>query len=329
MSHHLQDENDFRRTGERTSNRRRFCSALGGAIGSALCGQLAAKACRAADVAQAPFALRYIVGSCMYGTLPLAEILPEVRKTGAAFIDIWPRRHGNQREQIDKMGLERFTSMLAVHRVGVGIITRYDLGPFGLQPEMPVAQRLNAKILVTGSRGPKDASGDELKRAVRDFVEKMKPHLEAAAEHDLTIAIENHGHALINTPDSLRWLAELTPSPRLGIAMAPYHLPQDPELLASLIRDLGPKLAHFYAWQHGDGCMQKLPKEQELLQLPGRGPLDCRPILAALKAIGYDGWTEIFMHPVPRGIPILPTAEQTTAEINRARAYLARCLAEI
>jgi sugar phosphate isomerase/epimerase len=79
----------------------------------------------------------------------------------------------------------------------------------------------------------------------------------------------------------------------------------------------------FYAWQHGDGCMTKLPKEQELLQMPGRGPLDFGPLVKALVDIKYQGWTEIFMHPVPRGIPILETAQEVTAEINKSRAYLA------
>ena len=32
------------------------------------------------------------------------------------------------------------------------------------------------------------------------------------------------------------------------------------------------------------------------------------PIVAALKKIRYAGWTSVFMHPVPRGIPILPTS---------------------
>jgi hypothetical protein len=32
------------------------------------------------------------------------------------------------------------------------------------------------------------------------------------------------------------------------------------------------------------------------------------------------------MHPVPRGIPILPTATEVTGEINRARDYLQACL---
>ena len=58
------------------------------------------------------------------------------------------------------------------------------------------------------------------------------------------------------------------------------------------------------------------------MQLPGRGSLDFAPVLAVLKRIGYAGWTEIFMHPVPRGIPILDTAGEVTAEVNRARRYL-------
>ncbi len=63
-----------------------------------------------------------------------------------------------------------------------------------------------------------------------------------------------------------------------------------------------------------------------VLQLPGRGPLDFCPILAALRRINYQGWTEIFMHPVPRGVPIMEPTEAVTAEINRSRAYLARLL---
>jgi sugar phosphate isomerase/epimerase len=70
------------------------------------------------------------------------------------------------------------------------------------------------------------------------------------------------------------------------------------------------------------GCHEKLPKEQELMQLPGRGSLDFCSILSALKEINFSGWTEIFMHPVPRGIPILETTAEVTDEINRARRHL-------
>jgi len=267
--------------------------------------------------------LRYILGSCMYGYTPLVEIVPEVRKIGATAIDIWPKVHGNQREQLEEMGEARFSTLLQKHGVTLGCITQYKLGPFGLQDEMRLAKRLGCPTMVTGGKGPKGLTGAELKSAVADFVEKMKPHLAVAEETGVTIAIENHANNLIESADSLKWLAELRPSHHLAIAFAPYHLPQQESLLANLIRSLDGAIAMFYAWQHGMGCMKKLPKEQELLQMPGRGPLDFAPLLEALADIRYDGWTEIFMHPVPRGIPILDTTEAVTAEINLARRYLA------
>ena len=269
-----------------------------------------------------PFELNYILASCMYGTTPLAEIVPEVKKSGNEHIDIWPRVHGNQREQVESMGNDVFAALLTTHGVGLGISTRFDLGPFGLEEEMAFVREFGASLIVTGSKGPKGLVGEELRAAVADFAKGLKPHIAAAEKHDITISIENHGSALIETPDAMKWLIEFTDSPHLGIALAPYHLPDDAELVAKLIEALGQGLALFYAWQHGMGCHEKLPKEQELLQLPGRGTLDFAPILAALKKINYSGWTEIFMHPVPRGIPILDSTEDVTGEINRARHYL-------
>jgi sugar phosphate isomerase/epimerase len=258
----------------------------------------------------------------MYGYLYVGEILPEVARCGATHIDLWPKSHGNQREQLADLGEDLFQQMLDKHDVSVGCITQYKLGPFGLQDEMRLARRLGCQTIVTGGKGPRGLKGTALKAAVAQFVEQMKPHLEVAEETGVTIAIENHANNLIESPDSLKYLAELRPSKHLAVALAPYHLPQNEELLANLIRDLGNSIEVFYAWQHGDGCMTRLPKEQELLQMPGRGPLDFGPLLQALRDIRYQGWTEIFMHPVPRGIPILETAAQVTAEINRSREYL-------
>ncbi len=283
-------------------------------------------------VAKAGFRLNYILSSSMYGTLPLGEIVPETQKTGANTIDIWPRVHGNQREQMEEMGHDKFAAMLKQHNVRLGCITRYDLGPFKLQSEMNVCAKLGGKLLVCGGSGPKGLEGNELKAAVKAFADKMKPHIAAAEAAGITLSIENHSSNLINTPDSIKWLAELAPSKNIGIALAPYHLEslgQGATDLAALIRSLGNRMVMFYAWQHGMGCHKKLPKEQELLQMPGRGGLDFTPAVRALKQINYRGYTSIFMHPVPRGIPILPTAADTTAEVNRARTYLQACLAKV
>ena len=262
----------------------------------------------------------------MYGRMKLDDVLGEVRRTGAEYIDIWPERHANHREQIEAMGCRQFATMLKRHRVKLGMLTHYDLGPFKLTDEMQFGKELGASVIICGSKGPRNLQGRALKTAVGEFIEAMKPHLAVAQRLGITIGIENHSNSLINSADSIRWFGELASSTRLGIALTPYHLPQDPKLIAGLITDLDRRLVHFYAWQHGMGCMEKLPKEQELLQMPGRGKLDFIPIVAGLKKINYNGWTEIFMHPVPRGIPILPTAREVTAEINRSRLYLEDCL---
>lgn len=308
-------------------NRRRFLKILvSGTFSGALLG-------RPAFADNKPktsrFSLNYIVASSMYGNLSLTEILPEIEKTSATHIDIWPRRHANQREQMEEMGYETFEKMLQKHQVKLGILTRYDLGPFGLQDEMKVARRFGTRIIVTGARGPSDKKGPELKEAVKKFAEQMKPHIEAAQQNKVTIAVENHSRSLITHPDAMYWLRDFTASEPVGIALAPYHLARDTNLISQIIRRLGPKLVHFYAWEHGKGCMKKLPKALEMKQMPGYGQLDFAPVLAALKQIKYKGYTSIFMHPVPRGIPILPTAPEVTAAINRSREYLEYCLDKI
>ena len=191
------------------------------------------------------FQLHYLLASCLYGYAPLAEILPEVAKTGSMGLDIWPKVHGNQRDQLDEMGEQAFASLLAEHRVPLKCITQYALGPLKLQPEMHLAARLGCSTIVTGAVGPANLTGPDLKQAVGRFIEQLKPHLQVAEQTGVTLAIENHGRNLIESPDAIRWLADMSPSPQLKIALAPFHLPQDPELLGGLIRQLGDRLHLF------------------------------------------------------------------------------------
>ena len=273
------------------------------------------------------FRLRYVLSSAMYGEMPLDVILPEVAKTGCEALDVWCRVHGNQREQITEMGDAAFAALLERHRVKLGVSTRYPLGPTGLRDEMEWMKKFGGGIIVTGSKGPSEPSGAAAKSAVREFLEMMKPHVARAEDTGVTIALENHDRQLLYHPDALRYFAEFNRSPRLGIAFAPHHLHAWPDQIPSLLRDLGARQIPFmYFQEHSDGIRQKAPKEIEMRQLPGfGGGLDYRPIVKALMDIGYTGYVEIFMHPTPRGIPILPTAAEITAAINRARSYVEKC----
>ncbi len=269
---------------------------------------------------------RYMLASCMYGYEKLEKILPEVPKTGATAIDIWPKVHGNQREQLAEMGREKFAGLMETNKIKLGCITQYPLGPFRLKKEVELASQLGCKTIVTAAKGRAGLKGAELKTELKKFLEKLKPHVEFAAKNDVVIAIENHAKSLLESPESMRVFAELNKSDHLGIAFAPYHLPQKEDVIADLIKDCAASIEVFYAWQHGKGCMKKMPKEDELLQMPGRGDLNFEPIVQTLAKINYQGWTEIFMHPFPRGIPILETVSEVTDEINRARKVLAKVL---
>jgi sugar phosphate isomerase/epimerase len=307
-------------------NRRRFAQLLATA-GAAATGP--ATAFSQAE-SRADFRFNYMLASSLYGYMYVGEILPEVTATGGTAIDLWPKVHGNQREQVDDLGEETFRRMLDAHNITLGCITQYKLGPFGLRDEMRFANRFGCSTIVTGAPSKQNAGaaaqgGASLKQAIATFVEQMKPHLALAGELGVTLTIENHAHSLIDTPDSLRWLIELSDA-QMGVALAPYHLPQDSQLLATLIRDLGQRIKVFYAWQHGQGSSHRQAKELELEQLPGRGPLDFAPLVQALIDIDYRGWTEIFMHPFPRGISMHETVAEIRDTVNVSRAYMDRLI---
>ena len=316
----LRTDNFTATEGRNTISRRRWMAYNAAAIAATGVGSIAL----AADPKPDWFRYRFMLASSLYGYGKLEEIIPQVRATGATAIDIWPKVHGDQREQLDEMGEAAFADLLARHDISLGCITQFKLGPFGLADEMRLAQRLGCKSIVTGAEGPRGLSGSELKSAVVDFLEKMKPHLRIAEETGVTIAIENHANNLIDSPDAIRWLAELCPSANLGIALAPYHLEQDPQMIAKLIGDIGSRMTVFYAWQHGNGSMSAQPKETELLQMPGRGELDFAPIAQSLIDVKYQGWTEIFMHSYPRGTAILDSIEAVTDEVKRGASYMNR-----
>ena len=304
-----------------TLSRRSALGVIGGAAALPL-----ASSVPAAPAAE-PFRLRYCLSSAMYGTWPLAEILPEIAKTGCEVIDIWCRPHGDQREQIDAMGLEAFAGLMAEHKATLGLCTRYPLGPYRLREEMKIVKRLGGGMVLCGSTSEfgREPSGPAAREAVGKFLKKMKPHVAAAEELGVTIAIENHDRQLLYHPDAILAFAELNESRALGLAFAPHHLHKWVDRMPALIEALGPNLVFFYAQEHSPGIREKSPKHIEMMQMPGFGTLDYRPILAALRKISYRGFVEPFMHPVPRGIPVLPSVAEVTAAINFSRAHLDRC----
>lgn len=274
---------------------------------------------------------RYVLSSAMYGDLPLEAVLAEVKRAGCESVDIWRKVHATHREQIREMGDEAFQSLLKKYGTKMSVSTCYPLGPFKQDDELRWVKKNGGFLTVCGSgrMGEKDPVGEEAKRQVKAFFEKLKPHYELAEELGVTMAIENHKNAMLSSPDSIRYFAEMNPSKNVGIAFAPHHLYDAVEEIPGLLRDCGKEnLPFIYFQEHHPSSKTKMAKEEELKQLPGFGSLDYVPILAALQVVEFSGLAEIFMHPVPRGIPVLPTAEEITDVILKSRAYIEECLPE-
>ena len=148
----------------RSFSRREFTvSVAGGIAAAALPGSLPA----AEEDRDQPFALNYILASPMYGTTPLAEVIAEAPKVGAKYIDIWPRSHANHREQLDELGHEQVAELLKQHDVKLGMITRYDLGPYRLGDEMEPgwpAGRIDRQLPARSDRPGRDRQRQELRR---------------------------------------------------------------------------------------------------------------------------------------------------------------------
>jgi sugar phosphate isomerase/epimerase len=278
------------------------------------------------------FAIRYVLSSAMYGYLPLDEVLPEVAKTGAGSVDIWRLRHANHREQITEMGDEAFQEELLNHKTTMSVSTCYPLGPFEQDDEMRWVEKNGGYMTVCGSRshGEKDPKGEEAKRQVKLFFEKLKPHYELAESLGITMAIENHKNSMLSSPDSIRYFVDLNPSKNVGIAFAPHHLHDAIDEIPGLIKHCGKEnLPFIYFQEYHMSSKAEMVKVEELKQMPGFGSLDYVPILAALRDVDFNGLAEIFMHPTPRGEPMLPTATEITQVINHSREYLTDCLAKL
>lgn len=297
---------------------------VGRAASAAMAGALGQCAIARAAQAGRAYKPRYVLATSLYGTLPISEIVDQVAAIGCEGLDVWAGRWGNQREQIEALGYEAFSRLLAQRRTRVCCYTCMDTGmTSAAEAPLRAMRKLGGETVVamlSGTGGDKSKKGADLRQAVKAHVEKLKPIISIADEAGAQLAIENHSGSVLATRDAILWLLDTIPEPH-GLALAPYHLPQESEALGRLVADLGDRLKYFYAWQHGDGSGD-IPPLRQRRQLPGVGPLDFKPMLAALKRTRFAGWFSIFMHPTPRGAPVHATLAETTRELRRAHAYI-------
>lgn len=256
-----------------------------------------------------PWTMRLSTSSIHYLHLPIEQACERIAKLGFEAVDIWSAHQGcpHLDDVAQRLGADGLRKVLDQQKLKLFAFSVYAGG------YARYAQLLGESgggVAVQGSAGPCPPS--ELTAKMKSFLEALKPQVELAERYNSYLAIENHGGALLNTLDSFKAFVDLNQSPRLGIALAPYHVQAAKESVEDAIAACGGQLFFFYAWEHAG----------DVRQLPGHGPTDFRPWLAALAKIRYRGYVNPFMHG-----DLEP--EVMSAALAKSRDYLLKCWAEV
>ena len=287
-------------------SRRTFLQQSGAALaGVGLAGMLST---RAAAGEQMPWPLRLSTSTVQFSSLSVEQACERIAALGFAAVDFWPAGFGCPHlDEIEKrLGAEGLKDLLAKHKLKLYTFTCYNVGANAGYPRF--AELLGQAGGGLAVREARYGKVKDLTAEMKELLEQLKPHLELAEKYNSRIAVENHDNSLLNSRDSFKAFVELNRNPRLGIALAPYHLQTAGIPVEEVIGIVGKQLLFFYAWQHAEG----------LKQLPGIGPSDFTPWLAALAKAGYTEYVNPFMHGHPG------PAEMAKG-LATARDYLVQC----
>ncbi|MBN1441481.1 MAG: sugar phosphate isomerase/epimerase [Planctomycetes bacterium] len=256
-----------------------------------------------------PWRMRLSTSSIHFMGLPIEKACERIAALGFEAIDIWSAHDGcpHLDDVLKRLGPEGLKEVLSKNRLKLYAFSVYQ-GGYARYAEL--LGKAGGGVAVQGSAAPCEPS--ELSARMRAFLEGLKPLEELAEKHDSYLAIENHGSALLDSLDSFKAFVDLNRSRRIGIALAPYHVQARKESVEKAIEISGRQLLFFYAWQ----------KEPGKNQLPGHGPADFKPWLAALAKARYRWYVNPFMHGHP-------PAEEMAEALAASRDYLRKSWEEV
>jgi sugar phosphate isomerase/epimerase len=258
--------------------------------------------------AEKRWTMRLSTSSIEYSKLPIEKACERIAGLGFEALDLWSAHAGCPHlDDVQKrLGPEGLKELLAKNKLKLYAFSVYA-GGYPRYAEL--LGKAGGGVAVRGSSGHR--AGESMAAQMRTFFEGLKPEIALAEKHDSYLAIENHGGSLLNSLDSLRAFVEANPSQRVGIALAPYHLEAAKLSVEEAIGICGKQLFFFYAWQHAPGVKQ----------LPGFGPTDFTPWLAALAKVDYRWYVNPFMHDEPK-------PDAMSEALAKSRDYLKQCYAK-
>ncbi|UCE50821.1 MAG: TIM barrel protein, partial [Phycisphaerales bacterium] len=199
--------------------------------------------------------MRLSTSSIHFMGLPIEQACERIARLGFEAIDIWSAHQGcpHLDDVANRLGSEGLKKVLTKNKLKLFAFSVYK---GGYERYAELLGKAGGGVAVRGSSGP--CKPEELTVRMRKFLEGLKPLVELADKYDSYLAIENHGNALLCSQDSFKAFVDNNNSPRLGIALAPYHVQRQKESVTEAIRICDQQLLFFYAWQSYKG-LEQLP----------------------------------------------------------------------
>lgn len=176
-----------------------------------------------------------------------------------------------------------------------------------------LAADLESPVVVFGGGGarsvPAGADEDETLTRVRDVLAQVADHAERAGVTVVYEALNRYETNLGCTLEECRRIIEPLKSPALKVMGDTFHMNIEELSLGGAIRSAGSELGHVH-----------LADSHRLA--PGRGHIDFREVVHALKAIGYPGYASFELFYIKPGLAYLPTYEACDEQVRLAIQYL-------
>lgn len=154
---------------------------------------------------------------------------------------------------------------------------------------LKMARRLGARCITTEPGGPLP-EGMERDRALDVFVSGLTEALKIAEEVEVQLLVEPEPELLIENADQFLALAERIDSPMFGLNfdVGHFYCVSDP------LPETVAKLAHLTRHFHFEDIAA--PRVHKHL-IPGRGAIDFKSLVGAIRSTGYDGWLTVELYP--------------------------------
>ena len=154
---------------------------------------------------------------------------------------------------------------------------------------LTLARELGAPCITTEPGGPVEP-GESWSKALKLFVEMLKPVIEHAEKEHVLLLIEPEPGLLVETADQFLELMQHIDSPAVGMNFDIGHafcVNDDP---GTTIPRMKKHIRHFHL---EDIAATRVHRHL----VPGEGAIDFAAALRAIQGIGYDGWVTIELYP--------------------------------